>query len=316
MKCPRYIREKMESRITWDVFLRKSGDTMKIGFIGAGKVGFSLGKFFTAGGITVTGYFSRHRESAVEAAAFTNTKSYESLATIVKESDALFLTVPDGEITSVYEKLRTCGISGKQICHTSGALSAGEAFPRIQEYGAYGYSIHPLFPVSSKKKSWQELGDAFFCLEGNGPHLSEWKNRLTRLGVKTHIITGSDKVRYHAACAIASNLMCALAQESVELLECCGFSEKNAIQALAPLMKSNLSHIIKDGPVAALTGAAERCDTSTVKKHLDNLQSDEEKSGYISLTLKLAEMAKKKHPDRDYRALEDLLHNYQRRIRT
>ena len=110
--------------------------------------------------------------------------------------------------------------------------------------------------------------------------------------------------------------MCALAQESVELLECCGFSEKNAIQALAPLMKSNLSHIIKDGPVAALTGAAERCDTSTVKKHLDNLQSDEEKSGYISLTLKLAEMAKKKHPDRDYRALEDLLHNYQRRIRT
>ena len=141
MKCPRYIREKMESRITCDVFLRKSGDTMKIGFIGAGKVGFSLGKFFTARGITVTGYFSRHRESAVEAAAFTNTKSYESLADIVKESDALFLTVPDGEITSIYEKLRTCSISGKQICHTSGALSAGEAFPQIQEYGAYGFLL-------------------------------------------------------------------------------------------------------------------------------------------------------------------------------
>jgi len=158
----------MESRITWDVFLRKSGDTMKIGFIGAGKVGFSLGKFFTAGGITVTGYFSRHRESAVEAAAFTNTKSYESLATIVKESDALFLTVPDGEIISVYEKLRTCGISGKQICHTSGALSAGEAFPRIQEYGAYGYSIHPLFPVSSKKKAGRNWGMLFFALKATG----------------------------------------------------------------------------------------------------------------------------------------------------
>ena len=289
---------------------------MKIGFIGAGKVGFSLGKFFTAGGITVTGYFSRHRESAVEAAAFTNTKSYESLATIVKESDALFLTVPDGEITSVYEKLRTCGISGKQICHTSGALSAGEAFPQIQEYGAYGYSIHPLFPVSSKKESWQELGDAFFCLEGDGPHLSAWKDLLTRLGVKTHILASADKVRYHAACAVASNLVCALAKESVELLESCGFSEKNAIEALAPLMKSNLDHIIKDGPVAALTGAAERCDTTTVEKHLNNLQSNAERTGYLSLTLKLAEMAKKKHPDRDYRAMETLLHNYQRRIRT
>lgn len=33
---------------------------MKIGFIGAGKVGFSLGMFFVQGGISVTGYYSRH----------------------------------------------------------------------------------------------------------------------------------------------------------------------------------------------------------------------------------------------------------------
>ena len=156
---------------------------MKIGFIGAGKVGFSLGKFFSEGGITVTGYYSRHRESAEEAAAFTETKSYASLADIAKESDALFLTVPDGEITSVYEKLKSIGISDKQICHTSGALSAEEAFPQIKEYGAYGYSIHPLFPISSKKESYKELGDAFFCLEGDGPDLSLWKDRLSLIHI-------------------------------------------------------------------------------------------------------------------------------------
>ena len=43
---------------------------MKIGFIGAGKVGFSLGQFFVQGGLPVTGYYSRHRGSAQEAAAF------------------------------------------------------------------------------------------------------------------------------------------------------------------------------------------------------------------------------------------------------
>lgn len=41
---------------------------MKIGFIGAGKVGFSLGKFFVQGGVPVTGYYSRRRDSAEEAA--------------------------------------------------------------------------------------------------------------------------------------------------------------------------------------------------------------------------------------------------------
>ncbi len=48
---------------------------MKIGFLGAGeKFGFSLGKWFVQGGIPVTGYHSRHRESAQEAAAWTGTK--------------------------------------------------------------------------------------------------------------------------------------------------------------------------------------------------------------------------------------------------
>ena len=40
----------------------------KIGFIGAGKVGVSLGKFFREGGLTVTGYYNRHRDAAQAAA--------------------------------------------------------------------------------------------------------------------------------------------------------------------------------------------------------------------------------------------------------
>ena len=52
---------------------------MKTGFIGAGKVGFTLGKFFAENNIQVTGYYSRRRESAKEAAAFTGTTVYTAL---------------------------------------------------------------------------------------------------------------------------------------------------------------------------------------------------------------------------------------------
>ena len=57
---------------------------MKIGFIGAGKVGFSLGKFFVQGNLPVTGYYSRQRESAQEAALFTNTKPYDTMLALVR----------------------------------------------------------------------------------------------------------------------------------------------------------------------------------------------------------------------------------------
>ncbi|MGM9607240.1 MAG: NAD(P)-binding domain-containing protein [Oscillospiraceae bacterium] len=142
---------------------------MKIGFIGAGKVGFTLGKFFAQGGIPVTGYWSRNPESAQEAAFFTGSRQYDSPEALVQDSDALFLTVPDSAITPVFQDLGAFEISEKQICHCSGAMTAGEAFPGIGQTGAYGYSIHPLFPVSSKYEAYRELTGAFFAWKATAP---------------------------------------------------------------------------------------------------------------------------------------------------
>ena len=47
---------------------------MKIGFIGAGRVGFTLGKYFCEHGVEVAGYYSRNIQSAQEAAEFTNSQ--------------------------------------------------------------------------------------------------------------------------------------------------------------------------------------------------------------------------------------------------
>jgi len=281
---------------------------MKIGFIGAGKVGFSLGKFLARGQVQLTGYYSRRPESAREAASFTGARAYESKEELIRDSDAIFLTVPDGAISSVYQSLEKSLISEKILCHCSGSLSVSEAFPAIAQYGAYGYSIHPLFPVSSKLTSYRELSGAFFCIEGSGPHLAQWQELLQSLGATVQIISGEDKIRYHAACAISSNLICGLVQESLELLETCGFSRSMALQAITPLMRSNLEHIIQSGPVAALTGPVERCDTKTVEKHLSCFSSEEERELYRSVSRKLVQLAAQKNPGRDYRALEDLLH--------
>ena len=280
---------------------------MKIGFIGAGKVGFSLGKFFVQGNLPVTGYYSRQRESAQEAALFTNTKPYDTMLALVRESDALFLTVPDGRIPSVYTQLRQYDLSGKQICHCSGAMTAREAFPGAEHSGAYHYSIHPLFPISSKYTAYRELPGAFFCLEGDGPHLTWWRDTLAALGPTVRILPGEGKVRYHAACAMASNLVCALAEESLELLESCGFPQDLARQALAPLLEANLAHILQDGPEAALTGPVERCDVETVAKHLACLPDDDARRLYAAASRKLVDLAQKKHPDKDYQSMNQIL---------
>lgn len=278
---------------------------MNIGFIGAGKVGFSLGKYLSVNAIGLSGYYSRNLRSAEEAAEFTGTKAFTTLEELLRKSTVIFITVPDGAITDVFNNIRELGISGKLICHCSGALSAGEAFPDISTSGAQGLSIHPLFPVSSKYDSYKELGNAFFCLEGD--RADEWSDILTSLGNPVRIIDGSVKVRYHAACAISSNLVCALAAESVSLLKECGFTADEALQALRPLAMSNMSKVFEAGPVSALTGPVERNDVSTVSKHLKCFGTDEERELYTAVSRKLTEVAAEKHPETDYSELRKLL---------
>lgn len=280
---------------------------MRIGFIGAGKVGFSLGKYLSVNGMTLSGYFSRSRSSAEEAAGFTDSAVFDSPCELLKESDVIFITVPDGTISSVFSQLKGCGISGKTICHCSGAMTANEAFGELSSLGAYGCSIHPLFPVSSRYESYKELKDAFFCLEGDTEAVETWKKLFTGFGNPVRVISGDTKKEYHAACAISSNLVCALAAESIGLMEKCGFSEEEALAALSPLAVANIKKVFSAGPVNALTGPVERCDISTVKKHLDCLPEGPGKEMYRAVSLRLTDTAAKKHPDTDYSEMRAVL---------
>ena len=278
---------------------------MKIGFIGAGRVGFSLGKLFSVNGICVTGYYSRHTQSAKEAAEFTETRYYTNVNTLVSDSDAIFITVPDGQISEVYNELRKTDINGKQLCHCSGAMTSLEAFCDIDNTGASGYSIHPLFPVSDKYHSYREMSDVFFCIEGAREGIHRWKCMLENIGIKVKIIDSDVKAKYHTACAISSNLVCALLYESIRMLSECGFDEEEALTAIRPLAVSNIEHILNDGPVNALTGPLERGDTDTIKKHIECMGKDREI--YKVVSEKLLEMAKIKNPYRDYAGISSLL---------
>ena len=279
---------------------------MRIGFIGAGRMGFTLGKHLISGGAKVVGYFSRSILSAKEAAAFTDTSYYETIEALVADCDVIFLTVPDGSIKEVYEQVRQYPIQGKYICHCSGSLSAGEAFPGIDQTGAYEYSVHPLFAVSDKYEAYKELQDVFFAVEGNEEHLPKIKGMLKSAGIDLQVIRAEDKTLYHAAAVTASNLAVALLAESIDMLCQCGFDEADARKALTPLVTGNVQHVLTHGPAAALTGPVERGDAKTIAKHLACM-NEQQSAIYRVLSSRLIPIAESKHPDRLYQNIEQLL---------
>ena len=175
---------------------------MKFGFIGAGKVGFSLGKYFAIHDLDVVGYYSEVKEDSLEAADFTNSKSYDSLQELVEDSDVLFLTVPDDSLEDVWNQLNSCHFTDKIICHTSG-VHTSEIFSGLDNHEAHGYSIHPLCAINDKYKSYEDLSQIYFTIEGDEEKLDEVSDLFVRLGNKVNLIKTEDKARYHLAAAVA-----------------------------------------------------------------------------------------------------------------
>lgn len=276
---------------------------MTIGFIGAGKVGFSLGRYFMERDVHVSGYYSRNLDSSKEAARFTKTKYYERLEDLVRESDTLFLTVPDGDINKVYSMVSQLDIRGKCLVHCSGALSS-DVFGDISKKGARGCSIHPICAVSDKLTAYQNLSKAYFTIEGKD--VEDMRALLCACGNQVEEIHASQKVRYHAASVYASNLVVGLYDIATSLLQECGLSEAFSQKALQALFVGNAQNVADKGAVCALTGPVERADAVTVSKHLEVLQG-ETREIYRLLSKQILQVAKTKNEEREYQQLSMIL---------
>lgn len=270
---------------------------MRIAFIGAGKVGCSLARYLgESGAVDIAGFFSRSESSAREAAEFAGGEVFTALAEVAWAADVVFVTTPDGAIREVAEELATCGVDldGKTIVHCSGATSS-EALAACRDAGALVASMHPLYAVSSRFGCWQELGRAWFSLEGDEMAVRALEALLDRSGNKHGRIDAAQKTRYHAAAVMASNLVVGLYDMAAGELARCGLDRAEAESALAALFLGNAQHIADDGVEASLTGPAARGDEATIARHLDALAADAEVAdAYRVLTERCRRIAARK----------------------
>lgn len=301
---------------------------MNVGFIGAGKVGCALGRYFAAHGIPVTGYHDVHPPAAQLAAKHTDSSAFPDAASLAASSDIIFLTVPDALIAPAWHSLREAcdatgashssgatdatdashALAGKIVCHCSGCLPAS-VIDDAAAWGASAAGLHPLLAVSDPLMDLRELEGAHLTLEGDAAAADALRALLASLPNPLHAIDEDAKVRYHAAAVLASNLVLAPLDAAERLMASCGFGKSDAREALKPLIRGNVDSFCARGAAEALTGPVERNDAPTVEGHLRALDAHDPTSArlYRALTCALVGIARDKHPERDYAPLEALL---------
>ena len=265
---------------------------IKIGFIGPGKVGVNLGRYFTQKGIKLSGFYGRNNLSAKEASEITNSKQYETLEEIIKDSHIIFITTPDDIISIIDREISKFDLNNKSICHASGSLKS-TVLSNAKLSGALIYSIHPMFAFSNKNIELNKLQDMYFSVEGdintgNDENLPVL-NLMNSLGNKYFVRNIEDSSVYHLSNVFVSNLVLSLLNIGTSYLCSMGLNEKEALDALFPLIQGNLDSIHEKGFLNSLTGPAVRGDIGTVKKHL-SVVKEEDKEIYSSLSLNLLKL--------------------------
>ncbi len=227
--------------------------------MGRGNLGRSLARAFRRAGHRVLLTPARHGVQALGRALLSRRRS------------VVFLTVPDGAIESLAGEIAAAGAtpSGAAFVHCSGALGLGvlDGLPREHAVG----SFHPLqsFPEPRPPEAFR---GSLVAIDASSDALRRRLQRLARdLGAKPRNVREAERVVYHAAAVFASNYLVALAGEAVELLRAIGWTEREAVAGLVPLMQGALAEIARRGPTVALTGPVRRGDVETVTRHLEAL---------------------------------------------
>lgn len=280
---------------------------MKIGIIGAGKVGISTGYILKQKGMDITAVSDMFEAAINTARAYLgdNVLYTTDNTEVVRTSDIVAVTTQDRIIKEVALEItgKMENLEGKLFFHTSGAHPASLLSP-LETKGARLGALHPLQTFPDIDSSISVLPDTYIFIEGGEGSIDVLNKIGTALGAGVVRMEGEQKLLYHLCAVFVCNLLCALLYTGEDIMDKIGIE----LQPFFPIIKATLKNIENKGPLMSLTGPIVRGDMETVLSHLDAMEGMElYKKVYKSLSLVALDMAKERG-DINEEALEKLKH--------
>ncbi len=240
---------------------------MKIGIIGAGKVGISLGYVLRGNRADVTVIADRLPSALETARGFLGADMVYTadVMEVVGSCSVVAIATQDREIAGIARSIFEAAgdLTGKLFFHTSGADPSSILSP-LDEKGAHLGSLHPLQTFPDIESAIEVLPDTSIFIEGDEKALAALRVIAGNLGASVHTIAGKDKVFYHLAAVFVCNLLSALMYSGTGVMGRIDVT----LEPFLPIIRATMKNIEAKGPLAALTGPVVRGDDKTIRSHL------------------------------------------------
>lgn len=245
-------------------------DTLRIGFIGAGRLGKALAWACSRRGLQVAAVASLVRAEAEDLARQAKGCSVMNAQQLVDACGLVFVSTPDEAIRPTAESLRWR--RGGFVVHCSGATEVSDLAKAAADGASIG-GFHPLQTFGDPEAAAQSLAGCTITVEAGEPLDAVLVALADRLGCPVNRLPAGARPLYHAAAGYTSQHVNALLFEAAAMWRTWGASEDAAVQALLPLVRGTLASITQAGLAQGMPGPVSRGDVGSVRKHVKAIEA-------------------------------------------
>jgi predicted short-subunit dehydrogenase-like oxidoreductase (DUF2520 family) len=242
---------------------------MRVGIVGAGRVGAVLGAALRRAGHDVTGVSAVSDVSRLRAEALLTGVPVRSVPEVVADVDLVLLAVPDDVLPGLVAGLAETGAihAGQFVAHPSGRFGVTVLEP-ASRVGAIPLALHPVMTFTGTSVDLARLADCPFGVTAADAVRPVAEALVVEMGGEPVWVPESARGLYHAAVAFGANYLMAVVLQSLDLLRVAGIDDPQRL--MAPLLSASLDNALRHGD-AALTGPVARGDALTVAEHLERI---------------------------------------------
>lgn len=243
--------------------------TLRVGVVGAGRVGAVLAAGLQAAGHTIVAAAGESDASRRRAADLLPGVPLRKPSDVARESELLLLTVPDDMLPNVVKVLADSGAlrAGQYVAHTSGRHGLAVLAPAAA-VGARVIALHPAMTFTGTAVDIERLHGCVFGLTAGAAEREVAEMLVADLGGRATWVPEEMRTLYHAGLAHGANHLVTLVSEAMGLLAAAGVDDPAG--TLRPLLDAALDNALDHGD-AALTGPIVRGDVQTVAAHLADI---------------------------------------------
>src|SRR6195952_557226 len=264
---------------------------LRVGVVGAGRVGAVLGAALAAAGHDVVAASGVSAASAERAARLLPGVPLLPADEVVAAVDLVVLAVPDDTLPGLVAGLAETGAwrPGQLTFHTSGAHGLAVLAP-AERAGVLPLALHPAMTFSGVAEDADRLVGAPFGVTSRPEHRAVAETLVLEMGGEPFFVAEEDRRLYHAALVTGANHLVTLVAEAADLLRAAGVAEPARV--LAPLLTAALDNGLRRGD-RGLTGPVSRGDVGTVADHLATLEERAPQSvaAYVAMAQRTTERA-------------------------